>query len=393
MVDLMSTPPQVPGGSAADGCAEARATVEARCAESHDASAAYEAAVERVRELRRDLVAAQHRVDEAVAADSPEKRAAEKAAARDSHQLARATAQTDDELREATAAWAKAVDRSNRATSLRHREVTKAKAGASTLENVLQAAEREEQAAKLRADQSEAACLDARVRLAACEEAAQAPAPAEAADVFEPHANTGGHAVAISDSSAGQPLVIESIVTGDRVALELAAERIAEHTGRSPAEEQLQLQELLDAVVSSAAEDGYLLFDPAHRFWAGLTFEEARDVIDALARLGFIFEPTEGWHAARAPAPSDLSMALAYAGLDARNMRDLPSADELAALPASIGVDARAFLAAHAPELTIDNVVRALGRRAESLGQLWNEWGQVRPILLSDRHTLGSVSG
>ena len=44
MVEPMSTPPQVPDGSAADGCAEARETVEARCAESHAATAAHEAA-------------------------------------------------------------------------------------------------------------------------------------------------------------------------------------------------------------------------------------------------------------------------------------------------------------------------------------------------------------
>jgi hypothetical protein len=392
MVRSMTTPPPVPEGSA-DGCAEARATVETRCAESHEAIAAHEAGVERVRELRREIVAAQHRLDEAAAADDPQLRAAEKAAARDTYQLARTTAQTEDEVREATAVWAKALDHINRTASLRRRELTKARAAVTTVEGVLQAAERDEQATKLRADQAEAACLDARVMLAACEEAAQAPAPAAAADVFEPHANTGGHAVAISEAPAGAPLVIESIASGDRVALELAAARISEHTGRSPGEEQLQLQELVDAVVSSAAEDGYLLFDQAHPFWAGLTFEEARDVVDALARLGFIFEPSEGWHAARAPAPSDLSMALAYAGLDARNMRDLPSADDLRVLPASIGVDARGFLAAHAPELSVDNIVRALGRRAGALEQLWDEWGQIRPILLSDRHSLGSVEG
>lgn len=389
----MSTPPQVHDSSAAAACAEARAAVEARCAESHRATAAHEAAVDRVRELRRELVAARHRLDEATAADDPELRAAEKAAARDTYQLARATAETEDRLREATAAWAKAMDHINRVAYRRHREVAQAKAAAKTIESVLHTAERDEQRTKLSADQAEAGCLDARVRLAACEEVAESPPPAQAADVFEPHANTGGHAVAISDVSAGAPLVIESIVSGDRVALELAAARIAEHTGRSPAEEQLLLQELLDAVVSSAAEDGYLLFDQAHHFWAGLSFEEARDVIAALARLGFIFEPAEGWHAGRAPAPSDLSMALAYAGLDPRNMRDLPSAQELAGLPASMGVDARGYLAARAPELTVDNVVRALGRRAGALERLWDEWGRVRPVLLSDRHSLGSGEG
>jgi hypothetical protein len=327
-----------------------------------------------------------------VAADDPELRAAQKAAARDTYQLALSTAENDDASREATAAWAKALDRINRTAALRRRDVAKAETAVSTLEDVLRTAERKEQAARLRADQAEAECLDARVRLATCEEGAQAP-QATTTTVFEPHGATGGHAVAISDSAAGAPLVIESIVTGDRVALELAATRIAEHMGRSPAEIQLQLQELLDAVLSAAAEDGFLVFDQAHPFWRSLTFDEARDVIDALARLGFIFEPTEGWHAGRAPAPSDLSMALAYAGLDARNMRDLPTADDLRVLPGSIGVDGRAFLAARAPELAVDNVVRVLGRRASTLEPLWNEWGQVRPTLLSDRHALGSVPG
>ena len=38
---------------------------------------------------------------------------------------------------------------------------------------------------------------------------------------------------------------------------------------------QLHLQELLDAILSAAAEDGFLVLDEAHPFWAGLTFEEA----------------------------------------------------------------------------------------------------------------------
>jgi hypothetical protein len=388
----MSRPEQVPETSAADECAAARAAVDERCEASHQATAAHGVAVERMRELKRDLVAAQHRRDEAVAADDAKRRAAEKAAARDTYQLALSTAETDDESREATAEWAKALDRINRTSSLRRRDVAKAETAVSTLEEVLRTAEHEEQAARLRADQAEAECLDARVRLAACEEGAQAM-EARTTTVFEPHGATGGHAVAISDTAAGAPLVIESIVTGDRVALELAATRIAEHMGRSPAEIQLQLQELLDAVLSAAAEDGFLVFDQAHPFWNSLTFDEARDVIEALARLGFVFEPSEGWHAGRAPAPSDLSMALAYAGLDARNMRGLPTADDLRALPGSIGVDGRAFLAARAPELAVDNVVRVLGRRASTLEPLWNEWGQVRPTLLSDRHALGSVPG
>ena len=375
------------------GCAELHAEVDARCTEAHETKAAHEQVSERIRELRRDLVAAQHKHSETLGAADPSLREAEKAAARDSYRLARTTATDDDEQREATAAWAHSVDRINRSSRLADREVSRAKATVEATEAALRDAEREDQTARLRADQAEAACLDARVRLAACEEGASAAQEDNQASVFEPHAATGGHAVAVTEAGQGPPLVIESMVSGDRLALELAAAHIAENTGLSPAEVQLQLQELVDAIISAASEDGFLAFDTSHPFWSGLTFEEARDVVAALARLGFIFEPSEGWHAGRAPAPSDLSMALAYAGLDARNMRDLPSVDDLLELPRSIGVDARAFLAAQAPDLTIDHVVPMLGRRADQLEPLWNEWGQVRPVLLSDRHALGSVPG
>jgi hypothetical protein len=86
-------------------------------------------------------------------------------------------------------------------------------------------------------------------------------------------------------------------------------------------------------------------------------------------------------------------MALAYAGLDARNMRGLPSAADLRDLPASIGVDARAYLVALAPDLAVDRLVRLLEGRAETLGPLWDIWGQVRPVLLSPRRALGSLPG
>jgi len=389
----MSTPRDPAGDSHADGCAELRAAVEARCAESHQATAEHDSVNARIRELRRDLVAAQHRHEQALAADDSAVRGAEKAAGRDTYQMALRTAETDAETREATGIWARAMDRVNRKATLAHRAVSVARIAVEGIDHELREADRLDQTARLHADQAEAACLDARVRLAACEEDAQVPESAERATVLEPHAATGGHAVVISATGEGPPLVIESIVSGDRVALELAAARIAEHTGLSPAESQLQLQELADAVVSAAAADGYLVFDAGHRFWSGLAFEEARDVINALARLGFVFEPAEGWHSGRAPAPRDLSMALAYAGLDARNMHDLPGADELRVLPDSIGVDARAFLATVAPDLTVDHVVHALGRRASQLEPLWNEWGQVRPTLLSDRHALGSIPG
>ena len=393
MFAAMTTPPPVPDGPAADGCADLRATVASSCDEAHRALATHEAAKRHTRDLRRDLVAAQHKQAEALVAADPRTRSEEKALARAEYQRAREAAETDAQLSEATADWARALDHVNRTGRLAARAVTKANEVVGRLEAALREAERDEQTARIRAEQAEAACLDARVRLASCEEESQAPEPGEPATALKPHAGTGGHATAISETRVGGPLVIESMVSGDRRALELAAAAIADHVGVTPAEAQLQLSELVDAIVSAASEDGHLVFDTRHSFWSGLSFEEARDVIAALARLGFTLEPAEGWHSGRAPSPADLSMALAYAGLDPRNMRDLPTVDDLLVLPQSIGVDARAFLAARAPELTVDTMVHILGRRATQLEPLWDEWGQVRPILLSDRHALGSVPG
>ena len=377
-----------------DRCAELRAVVNERCREAHEARAAHEAAVARLREMRRDVVAAEHRWTEAVAAADPKLRSAEKAAARDRYQMARRGAGEDGELREATAAWARSVDHINRAARLAQRAASAAKATQTALERAVVAAEGAERQARIGAEGAEAGCLEARVQLAACEEAGTVDGPVLAAPAGgAPRAGTDGHAVRMGAAEQGPPLVIESMVSGDRRALELAAAEVAAHTGSTPAEAQLQLQELVGAIISAAAEAGFLTFDPAHPFWAYLDFDEARDVIAALARLGFLFEPSEGWHAGRAPSPNDLSMALGYAGLDARSVRDLPSADDLRLLPRSIGVDARAFLAAQAPGLAMDQLVGALGRRAEPLELLWNEWGQVRPVLLTDRHDLGSVPG
>jgi len=418
----MTLPPPAPEGPPANGCAQLRAAVASSCDEAHRVQSAHASAAEHVRDLKRDLVAAEHvRVAGAEATD-PALRSAEKAKAREIYEHARQIAKSDEEMAEATAIWARALDRANRTGRLAQRALSRTQAAVTGLEAELRAAEHDDEISRIRAESAEAACLDARVRLAGCEEQAQAPpqsptqvpAPPAEPTVSEPIQSSEAPAgqaapaeqmapaelmapaeqpVAISQSGVGEPMVIESMVSGDRRALELAAIQVADHTGLSPGEAQLQLQELVDAILSSAAAEGFLLFDANHPFWSALSIEESRDVVGALARLGFQFEPAEGWHAGRAPAPMDLSMALAYAGLDARNMRDLPAADALRELPRSIAVDARSFLAVQAPDLTLDHVVQALGRRSTQLESLWNDWGQVRPILLSDRRSLGQVPG
>lgn len=380
MFRRMTTPPEASGPPPADGCAELRAAVGMVCADAHAAQTAALAAGERLRDLRRDLVAAQHRQEEAEGAAAPALRSAEKARARQVYEEARRNATTDAERTEATATWARTVDTINRAGRTARRAVDSTRSTVQGLEEAVREAVRTEQTERIRAESAEAACLDARVSLAACEEGTAAGDVGDSSDV--PAASAANHAASISEADGPRPLVIVAMVSGDRQAVELAASEVSEHAGLTRAEATLQLQELVDAIVSAAAAEGFLVFDGSHHFWAHLSFEESRDVVSALARLGFTVEPSEGWHANRSPGAADLSMALAYAGLDPRNMRDLPTVDELRALPDSIGVDARAFLARQAPDLAVDQVVRILGRRADPLEPLWDAWGQVRPILL-----------
>jgi hypothetical protein len=383
----MAMPPGAPSRPAADACAELRQEVAARCDEAHAAAQAHAAAIEETRARRRDLVAAQHEGEEAAAAADPAPRRAEKAAARDAFLVARKVATDDAGISEATAVWANTIDRINRQGRLAARAVTRAREKSAAAEEAVQAAQRAEQAVRFRAEATQAACLDGRVRLASCEEriAGVTPDPSSRDEVS---AGTAAPASRANVVGGPEPLVIEALVGGDEAILDLASAAIAEHGVLSPASVNLQLRELVDAISATAGDEGYLLFDQRYPLWAQLSPQESLDVVAALARLGFQLEPHEGWHRGRSPSGSDLSMALGYAGLDTRQMRSLPTAADLAAMPASIGVDAGAFLAGQAPDLAVDQLVRLLGRRATTLESLWDEWGHVRPVLLAECRVL-----
>ena len=43
------------------------------------------------------------------------------------------------------------------------------------------------------------------------------------------------------------------------------------------------------------------------------------------------------------------------------------------------------FLASRAPDLAVGKLIDLLGPRAERLGELWDMWGRLRPLLLPHR--------
>jgi hypothetical protein len=418
------------------GCADERADVDQRCGAARDARQAFDSAAEQGRDLRRRLTAARHVLDERSAAADPRRRHELKERARAAYKGEHATAADDTARAEAAARWARAVDAINRETRIAVRDLGDARRVVTDLEAGLRSADAAEQSLRVSAESAEAACLEARVRLAACEERAQAPriaAPAGAAPVVAAQTYASVQTPAIAQAAPlamaslvgvaetmgatpagpvgpggagaisrpplpghgayprigqGPPTVIEALLSGDRGWLERVASLVAETIGRGAPEAFAWLRELVEALDATAASQGYVMVDASNDFWSRLTADESRDVLAALARLGFQVEPNEGWNADRAPVQSDLSMALAYAGLDARSLRNLPSNADLRALPRSIAVDTRSLLINEAPDLALDHVVRMLGHRADPLGPLWDDWGYVRPILLGDPRSL-----
>jgi hypothetical protein len=394
-----------PGDDApADRCAEQRTVAGIACAEAGAATTTYEQAQAHARAVRRDLLVARREQAEAHAAADPARRNAEKAAARDSYRLAQVASAHGGTPQAAVADYARTLDRINRTTLRAQRAVEQADARVDALEQARQQAERAERTARVQCDQARAACLEARIRLADCEERAAPSAgawgAADPVNAAVPIATlaTGPAAPAprASEAAAAQrdrewasgPTVLDALLDGQRGLLEPAAARLAERAGWSASDASRQLMALIGAIERAAAAAGYLVFDRDHRLWAGLEPVEAHDVVAALGRLGYAYDPAMGWRNGRVPSPADLAMALAYAGLDPRNMRDLPSADEVRALPASMRVDAGGFLASEAQGLTIERLVGALGDEAAQLEPLWSEWGQVRSLLLTDARSL-----
>ena len=74
---------------------------------------------------------------------------------------------------------------------------------------------------------------------------------------------------------------------------------------------------------------------------------------------------------------------MGYAGLDRMRIRNWPRERELAELYEQATVASDEWLVEHAGDLTLGEMVDALGPRAGDLAEVWNNWGRVRPALLA----------
>jgi hypothetical protein len=403
--------------------------VDIRCGFAELARLEAEAAKKRVAETRRRLDAQLANLISAQTAVDPR---ATRSAKEDAHRafrnaIGRATSREQVEL--AAASWLAEINRINgavraaQARILRERDATDALAA--ELDRLTAIAE----ASRAMAESAVQACREARAALAATpgEEAAGAavvqsngaaaepipapeaaraaparskpaaiPAPgtiprtAPAVGVRSVGADAGGAGTAPQPEEPEAPVelrgpkppTIVRLLQGDGATMSRLVDWLAGPDAEQRRRWQLCLSNFVDAVAATAIDSGCFIFAPGNPFWDQLTVEEAREVARGLAALGFRYDGMGEFADGRIPGQRELSMALGQAGLLTVRVRHWPRPDEVARLYRSVRVDPITLVVEKAPSITMGELVLMLGRRAEAVADLWNEWPRARPLLL-----------
>jgi hypothetical protein len=182
----------------------------------------------------------------------------------------------------------------------------------------------------------------------------------------------------LSDAQA-----IVRLLRRDRATLGMLVDELADVDPSARRSWQLLLSTFVDAVAAAAIDDAFFEFPPGNPFWDLFKPDEGREVARGLAALGFRYDGFGEFADGRVPAQRDLAFAVGAAGLLPVRIRFWPNAAETAELFRNVRVATEVFVAQRAPSLTLGETVRLLGRRAEQLADLWNEWPRVRPLLLT----------
>ncbi len=376
---------------AADPCADGRRTAAGCCAAADTARGAARVAADALREAQRTHAALQARIEEAGATGDPRRVAAEKDRLHVEFQVAHGRAADADEAEAAARAWLTAVSEANaRAREAVHR-IQAGTEELRTLTATLERLENEAERARIVADRAESDCRAAREDLAQCEEREQAARPVPPPEGEHPFSEhwPGGAEPAFERRPTGPvdlerlPAVIR-ILRGDTGAREAVVATLAGTDAAAKPEWQVRIARLMDAITARAIEDGYLDLSQEHPFWGLFDNEERREIVGALASLGFRYDGLQGFEDERVPSARDLSLAVGYAGLDRMRIRTWPGPADLAALYEDAVVAADLWLARQADDLALGQVVDALGTRASDLAEVWDAWGRVRPALLAD---------
>jgi hypothetical protein len=187
----------------------------------------------------------------------------------------------------------------------------------------------------------------------------------------------------VVDPAAANPQAIVKLIRRDDRTMSALVDRLSSNDPSTRPSWQLHLSTLVDSIVAAAIDDACFEFAAGNPFWDQFRPVEAREIARGLAALGFRYDGLGGFVDGRVPTNRDLALAVGQAGLLPIKIRHWPSAAEAAQLFSGVHVSADTFLAARAPSLSLGELVRLLGRRAELLADLWNNWPRCRPLLFS----------
>jgi hypothetical protein len=382
------------GGSASGPCAEERRVADERCAVAKRAREGATGAAEALRVAQRTYDVHVGNAEAAAAAIDPRSVRTAKEAAQGRFRDARASATTRDDVEAAARTWLTEINEINHGTRDASMRIDRDRAAVTALAPVLERLAVEADAARISAERADEACMAAREAVAACDETIALEAAASAAalrqapdtdriaaampapeDEFEPATPMG--------SRAGDDAVLFRILRGDREAMLGAVATLAGDDPDARRRWQTWLSGLAEALIARSIEASSFDFPLEHFFWGPLSQTQNRDIAAGLASLGHRFDGFGGWADERVPSQRDLSLAVGYAGLDPMRIRRWPTEAEMQELLAEVRVAADEYVVGAAGGLTLGEMVTLLGRRADALTELWNEWGTVRPVLLA----------
>jgi hypothetical protein len=391
--DSTRDPPD--GGAASrDGpCADERRLADERCSVATRAREGAAGAAEALRSAQRAYDAHVQGAESGAAAIDPRSVRTAKEIAQRRFRDARTNAATRDDVEAAAREWLREINQINHDTRDASQRIERDRAAAVALAPVLERLAVEADAARISAERADEACLAAREAVVACDEArtlaaATAAAPARSPsqdriaaemplpdDEFDPSAPMG--------SRAGEDAVLIRILRGDREAMLAAVARLSGDDPDARNRWQAWLSGLAEALIARSIEASAFDFPLDHPFWGPFSQAQNRDIAAGLSSLGYRFDGFGGWVDDRIPSQRDLSMAVGYAGEDPMRIRRWPTEPEMHELFAEVRVAADEYVAETAGGLTLGELLTLLGRRADALTDLWNEWGTARPILLS----------
>jgi hypothetical protein len=370
---------------ATERCAEERRISEERCELATRARALADIAADTSRAAQRTYDA--HEAAAVTAAWRADPRAVHdaKEAAQGGFRSAVGAATTPEQHEAAARDWLNEINRIN--TEAREATGTAATehAAAAEIGARLERLGLEADAARIGAENADAACLAARVAVAECEERTTSDSssflvtPSSAA---EPRLDDDER-LGLALEAGGEPRIFR-LLRGDRAAMTTLVGAIAGDDPDARRRWQLLLTGLVEAIVADAIEAAALEFPQDHPFWGAFSRTQDRDIVQALASLGYRFDGLGGWTDDRHPSQRDLSLALGYAGLDPMRVRHGPNEEAMDELLRDVTVAADEYLAGIAGNLTLAEMVAMLGRRADGLAEIWNDWGRVRPLLLDE---------